>query len=111
VLEGAGLFWTPPSVTAVRFPVLLPSQVQRQNTVTPLPLPGFQRALLRDRPDLFPDNGQSVSVDHFGFSIAVSEFQHTIPFSLCLAYNGVSGIVFHFGRNPNSRGKEKQSQK
>lgn len=51
-----------------------------------------------------------MSVNHFGFSIAVSKFQCTIPFSLCLADNGVGGIVFHFSCNPNSRGKIKTTE-
>lgn len=72
-------------------------------------LPRFQRALFCYWSNLLLGNRQFASVNHFGFSIAVSEFQRAIPFSLCLAYNGISGIMFHFSCNPNSRRKKKSS--
>lgn len=90
------------------FPALFPPKVQ-DNTAKPLPLPRLQWPLVFYGPDLFPDDRQFGGVDHFGVSIAVSEFQGAIPFSLCLAHNGVCWIVLHFGRNPDSRGKDKQT--
>lgn len=84
-------------------PCSAPTQVQ-DSTAKSLSLPRFQWPLVCYRPDLFPDNRQFGGVNHFGVSVAVSEFQGAIPFSLCLAHNGVCWIVLYFGCNPDSRG-------
>lgn len=63
-------------------------------------LPGLGPALLLQRSQPLPDDGEFGRVDHFGFSTAVGELQRAVPLALRFAHNGVGGVVFDLRSHP-----------